>query len=183
MVIPAKALGELARVSSDQTEPIAVIMNEERRQVLFHMSNVDLVSQLIEGNFPDYRQIIPNDMLTQTVVDTDSLLKATRVSFLFARDSANIVKLEVVPSNDLQGKIILTATSAELGDHVSEVDATVNGEPLTIAFNAKYMIDVLAIIDTPQVILETTVESSPGVLKPIGDEEFTHIIMPMHLNR
>jgi DNA polymerase-3 subunit beta len=128
------------------------------------MQDIDLVSQLIEGKFPDYNQIIPKSYSTRTVLETNSLLKAARVSHLFARDSANIVKLEITPSGDelMNGRVTLIATSAELGDNVADVDASIEGSSMEIAFNAKYLIDVLSIIDSPQVALETTAAASPG---------------------
>ncbi|MDM8520252.1 DNA polymerase III subunit beta [Anaerolineales bacterium HSG6] len=190
VVIPARALTELARISADQEEPVEVIITPARKQILFRLSHVDLVSQLIEGKFPDYNQIIPDGHTTRSLIDTQGFLKAVRVAYLFARDSANIVKLEIIPGEDQPtdgqlsgGQIRLSANSAEIGDNASEVDAAIIGDSVEIAFNAKYMIDVLSIINAPQVAVETSVESAPGVIKPIGDDVFTHIIMPMHINR
>jgi DNA polymerase-3 subunit beta len=185
VIIPARALMELSRISADQEEPIELIITPARKQILFHLQNIDLVSQLIEGKFPDYNQIIPKGYATRSVLETSSFLKAARVSHLFARDSANIIKLEVVPAGDelMNGRITLVATSAELGDNVADIDASIEGDPLEIAFNAKYLIDVLSVIDSPQVALETTAASSPGVIRPIGDDKFTHVIMPMHISR
>ena len=185
VIIPARALVELARISGDQEQPVEVIITQARKQILFHLQNIDLVSQLIEGKFPDYNQIIPKGYATRSVMETSGFLKAARVSHLFARDSANIIKLEVIPAGDelMNGRITLVATSAELGDNVAEIDASIEGDPLEIAFNAKYLIDVLSIIDSPQVVLETSAASSPGVLRPVGDDQFTHVIMPMHISR
>jgi DNA polymerase-3 subunit beta len=184
VIIPGRALGELARISADQEEWIEVIITPARNQILFHLQDVDLVSQLIEGRFPDYRQIIPTGHTSRTVLDTLSFLKAARVSHLFARDSANIVRMEIVPGDDLNpGHLTLAATSAELGDNVGQLDALVDGSSIEIAFNAKYLIEVLSVVDTAQVALETTSSSSPGVLRPVGDDDFVHVIMPMHLSR
>jgi DNA polymerase-3 subunit beta len=185
VIIPARALMELGRVTGDQEQPVEVIITPARKQILFHLQDIDLVSQLIEGKFPDYNQIIPKGYATRSVLDTGSFLKAVRVSHLFARDSANIVKLEITPTGDelMNGRITLVATSAELGDNVADVDASIEGNPMEIAFNAKYLIDVLSIMDSPQVVLETSAASSPGVLRPIGDDKFTHVIMPMHISR
>jgi DNA polymerase-3 subunit beta len=184
VIVPARALGELARISADQEEWVEVIITPARNQILFHMQDVDLVSQLIEGKFPDYRQIIPSSHTSRTVLDTSGFLKAARVSHLFARDSANIVRVEIDPGNELTpGHITLAATSAELGDNVGQLDAMVEGNAVEIAFNAKYLIEVLSVVDTAQVALETTSPSSPGVLRLIGDEDFIHVIMPMHLSR
>ncbi len=184
VIVPARALAEIPRISAEQEQPIEVTITPARNQALFHMANVDLVSQLIEGNFPDYNQIIPKSYSTRTVVSTSDLLKATKTANIFARDAANIVRLEIVPGGELApGRVTLTATSAEVGDNVGEIDAVIEGEGMEIAFNAKYLIDVLSVVDAAQVVLETTTASSPGVIKPIGSEDFTHVIMPMHISR
>ena len=185
VIVPARALMELSRIAVEQEQPVEVIITPARKQILFHLQDVDLVSQLIEGKFPDYNQIIPKSYSTRSIIDTTSFLKAVRVSHLFARDSANIVKLEIIPTGDelMNGRVTLVATSAELGDNVADIDASIEGGPMEVAFNAKYLIDVLSIIGSPQVALETTAASSPGVLRPIGDDKFTHVIMPMHISR
>lgn len=184
IIIPARALAELARISADQEDPVDVAITPARNQVLCHLHDVDLVSQLIEGRFPDYQQIIPSSHSNRAVLDVASFLKATRVSHLFARDSANIVRLEVTPGEELvPGRVTLAATSTELGDNVGQLDATIEGEPLEMAFNAKYLIDVLSVLDAAQVALETSSASSPGVLRIVGDDSFIHVIMPMHLSQ
>lgn len=184
VIIPARALSELARICGEQEQPIEVTITPARNQVLFHTANVDLVSQLIEGNFPDYQQIIPKSYATRTVVSTSDFLKAVKTANIFARDAANIVRLEILPGGELApGRVILMATSAEVGDNVSDIDAVIEGEALEIAFNARYLIDVLSVVDAAQVALETTTPSSPGVIRPVGSEDFTHVIMPMHISR
>lgn len=196
VIVPAKSLGELGRVIADADEerPVQVTVTQARNQILFRVwgrghetrgafHQVDVVSQLIDARFPDYRGIIPKGHDTRTVVPTDSLLKAVRVAQLFARDNANIIRLAVLPGNgENPGVLRLTATSAEMGDNVNELDAMVEGEDLEIAFNARYLIDVLSQIDEPQVVLETTQPNRPGTLRPVGvgNEEFLHVVMPMH---
>lgn len=184
VIIPARALAELARISADEQNPIEVIISEARNQAMFHLSNVDLVSQLISGNFPDYRQIIPKTQTTRTVVDTRAFLSAAKIASFFARDAANIVRVKMEPGGDLTpGQLTVAATSAEVGDNVSQIEAQIEGQNLEIAFNAKYLMEVLGVVDTPQVALETTTNSSPGVIKPVGSQDFTHVIMPMHITR
>ncbi len=184
VIVPARALAELSRISGEQEQPIEVTITPARNQALFHMTNVDLVSQLIEGNFPDYNQIIPKGYSTRTVISTGDFLKAAKTANIFARDAANIVRLEIAPGGELApGRVTLTATSAEVGDNVGEIDAVIEGEEMEIAFNAKYLIDVLSVVDAAQVALETSTASSPGVIKPVGSEDFTHVIMPMHISR
>jgi DNA polymerase-3 subunit beta len=184
VIIPARALAELSRISADQEDPIELIITPARTQILFHLTNTDLVSQLIEGNFPDYNQIVPKAHSTRTLVSTQELLKAVKVAFLFARDAANIIRLNVVPGSELTpGQMIVTGTSAELGDNVSELDASIEGDAVEIAFNARYMIDALSVVGTPEIALETSTSSSPGVIRPVGGDDFLCVIMPMHITR
>ena len=184
VIIPARALSELSRISADEENPIQVTVIGQRNQALFHLSNIDLVSQLIEGNFPDYKAIIPKSWTTRTTVDTKALLNAAKIASLFARDAANVARVESQPGTDLSpGTLTVRATSAEMGDNVSQIDATVEGQPLEIAFNVKYLIDVLSVLDAPQVVIENTTASSPGVIKPVGRDDFVHVVMPMHLAR
>jgi DNA polymerase-3 subunit beta len=184
VIVPARALTELGRVSGEQEEPIVVTVTPTRNQVLFQLTDIVLVSQLIDGNFPDYRQIIPRERTTHTVMDTATFLKACKTALIFARDAAHITRLHVKPGSELApGHVIVSATSAETGDDVSELDASIEGEEVEIAFNIRYLIDLLSVVGTPQVALDTTTSSSPGVVRPMGDVEYTHVIMPMHLGR
>jgi DNA polymerase-3 subunit beta len=182
VIVPSRALVELGRISSEQEDPIAVTITPTRNQVIFQLTDIVLVSQLIDGNFPDYRQIIPKDRTTHTVIDTAAFLKACKTALIFAREAAHIARLHIKPASELApGQMIVSATSAETGDDVSELDASIEGNEVEVAFNVRYLIDVLSVVGTPQVALGTTTSSSPGVLRPVGDADFTHVIMPMHL--
>ena len=182
VIIPSRALAELSRISGDQADPISIVVTPQRSQVLFHLTNVDLVSQLIDGKFPDYTAIMPKKHDTRTVMDTAQMLKACKAASVFARENANIARVTVTPGGELApGHVTVQATSAETGDNAGELDASVDGVPIEIAFNVKYLIDVLNVAGTPQVVLETSSSSSPGVIRPIGDDAFTHVIMPMHI--
>ena len=181
-IIPARALAELGRVSGEQKDPVSILFPPQRSQVLFHLGNVELVSQLIDGKFPDYSAIMPKRYETRAVMDTAPLLKACRAASVFARENSNIARVAIAPGSELApGHVTVQATSAETGDNAGELDATVEGGPIEIAFNVKFMIDVLSVAGTPQVALETTSPSSPGTIRPIGDDAFTHVIMPMHI--
>ena len=184
VIIPARALAELARISADQEDPIELLITPSRNQILFHLTNTDLVSQLIEGSFPDYTQIVPKGHTTRSIVSTEELLKAVKVAYLFARDAANIIRLNIVPGSDLSpGQLVIAGTSAELGDNVSELDATIEGDEIEVAFNARYLIDALSVVGTPETALETTTSSSPGVIRPVDGRDFLCVIMPMHITR
>ncbi len=182
IIIPARALNELGRLLGDSEEDVEVTVTEGRNQILFHLPDIDLVSQLIEGNFPDYNQIIPESRTTRTVLDVKPFLNAVKIASLFARDAANIVRLKIEPGSELEpGTLTVSATSAELGDNVSQLDANIEGEEIEIAFNAKYLLDILNVVGTDQVAVETSTPSSPGVFKPVGGSDFVHVIMPMHI--
>lgn len=183
-VIPARALSELARILPDETEEVQMLLPANRGQVIFRTADLELVSQLIEGTYPDVKGIIPNGYGTRAVLPTSSFLKACRAADIFARESAHSARLRLTPGSDLEpGTLEISATAAETGSNEAIVDATIEGDPLEIAFNVRFLIDVLSVVDTPNVALETNTASSPGVMKSVGRDDFLHVIMPMHLGR
>ncbi len=176
VVIPARALNELARVLSDVEDPVEIVLASGRNQVLFHLDGIDLVSRLIDGQFPNYQQVVPKEHSTRAVLDREELLRAVRPAALIAHESANIVKLQI--SSDGEAGITVSA-NAEVGDHVGQVEAAVEGDGTTIAFNARYLADVLTNVDADQFALELNGPLSPGVFKPIGDDQYIHVVMPV----
>lgn len=183
IIVPARALSELARTVADQTESVEFSITANRSQLLVRAGNIDFVSRLIDGTFPDYRQIIPKEYLTRTVVDTQEFLSAARRASYFARDNAGIVKLSLSPSTSelTPGGLTIAANAVDVGDNASDLDASIEGKEGQIAFNVRYLNEVLSVIKSSQVALETQSPSNPGVLRPVSDQEFTHVIMPMHL--
>lgn len=183
VIIPARTLQELRRILGD-AESVTVGLNQTHTQVFFRFGTTALVSQLIEGPFPDYKQIIPKTYKTRIVTDTANLLKAVRMASIFARDSRNICELQVeVDDNGRAEKMTLAAASSEFGDNTSELEANITGEPISIAFNVHYLVEAISVIDTPEVALETRDPTSPGVICPVGGTNFIHIIMPMIAER
>jgi DNA polymerase-3 subunit beta len=182
-IIPARALSELARVAGDGQEPISMVLPKGRGQVLFRVKDVEVVSQLIDGTFPDYQQIIPRKYTSRTLVSTMSLLKACKQAEIFAREGSNVARLNIKSANgDLQpSEVEISATSEETGKNETIVEATVDGGGVLIAFNVKFLREVLEVVKTPNVALETSAANAPGVVRPVGDENFLHVIMPMHL--
>ncbi len=176
VVIPARALNELARILTDSDDPVDVILAGGRNQVLFHLEGVDLVSRLIDGQFPNYQQVMPQSHTTRAVLDREELLRAVRPAALIAHESANIVKLQIGGDSDTG---ITVSANAEVGDHVGAVEAAVDGDGTTIAFNARYLADVLTNVDADQFALELNGPLSPGVFKPVGDERYVHVVMPV----
>ena len=192
VIIPARALSELSRIigllpkAEGEAQMVEITIASARNQILFHLPDVDMVSQLIDANFPNYEAIIPKSFATRTIIDTQATLRALRVANLFARDSSNIVRFQMTPGHDgAPASLTMTATSAESGDNLANLDAIIEGPESEIAFNGRYMLDVLNVIGEPQIALETTRASAPGVVRPVGvgPEEFTCVVMPMHISR
>jgi len=180
VVIPARTLAELNRLIADQQEAIEITVNPNKSQALFRLKNSELVSQLVQGTFPQYDQLIPQSYTTRAVVDVAQFLRATRTASIFARDGSGIVRLVMAPGGELTpGKVTISARSEEIGDDVGDIDAIVDGEESKIAFNGRYLIDVLSVLRESQVALETTNPSSPGVIRPVGVDNYIHVVMPM----
>ena len=180
VIIPARTLAELNRLMADQEEAIEITVNPNKSQALFRLKNIELVSQLVQGTFPQYAQLIPQSYNTRVVVDVAQFLRAAKTASIFASDSGGIVRLVIAPGGELTpGKVTISARSEEIGDDVGEIDAIVEGEEAKIAFNSKYLIDVLGVLHEAQVALEITNPSSPGVIRPVGVDSYIHVIMPM----
>ena len=155
-------------------------MNPDKGQTLFRMKDVELVSQLVQGAFPQYGQLIPQSYNTRAVIDVAEFLRAAKTASIFARDGSGIVRLVMTSGSELTpGKLTVSAHSEEIGDDVGEVDAVIEGEEAKIAFNGKYLIDVLGVLGESQVALEVTNPSSPGVIRPVGVDNYIHVVMPM----
>src|SRR6185369_5486194 len=176
VVIPARALHELSRVLSDTDEPVSIVLAHSRNQLLFHIDGIDLVTRLIDGQYPNYQSVLPASHSTRAVLDREELLRAVRPAALIAHESANIVKLGVGLDGD--GAITVSA-NAEVGDHVGRVEAAIEGDGTTIAFNARFLADVLTNVDAEQFALELNGPLSPGVFKPVGDDRYVHVVMPL----
>ncbi|MBI4181252.1 MAG: DNA polymerase III subunit beta [Chloroflexi bacterium] len=180
VIIPARTLAELNRLMADDEETVDITVNPNKSQALFRLKATELVSQLVQGGFPQYGQLIPQSSNTRVVVGVAEFLRATRTAAIFARDGSGIVRLVITPGSELTpGRLTVSARSEEIGDDVGEIDAVVEGEEAKIAFNGRYLIDVLGVLGESQVALETTNPSSPGVIRPVGVANYTHVIMPM----
>jgi len=180
VIIPARTLAELNRLIADQEEAVEITVNPNKSQALFRLKDIELVSQLVQGTFPNYTQLIPQSFNTRMVVSVDEFLRATKTASIFSRDGSGIVRLVITPgSAKTPGKLTVSARSEEIGDDVGEIDATIEGEESKVAFNGKYLTEVLGVLHETQVALETTNSSSPGVLRPVGVDNYLHVVMPM----
>ncbi|UCH52003.1 MAG: DNA polymerase III subunit beta [Chloroflexota bacterium] len=180
VIIPARTLAELNRLVAEQEEPVEIVVNPSKSQALFRLKDIELVSQLVQGTFPNYTQLIPQSYNTRLIVSVDEFLRATKTASIFARDGSGIVRLvATLGAAKKAGKLTVSARSEEIGDDVGEIDATVEGEESKIAFNGKYLTEVLSVLHETLVALETTNPSSPGVIRPVGSDNYLHVVMPM----
>jgi DNA polymerase-3 subunit beta len=180
VIIPARTLAELNRLIAEQEEAVVITVNPDKGQALFKLKNVELVSQLIQGTFPNYAQLIPQSFATKATIGVADFLRATKTASIFARDGSGIIRLVVTPGAEMApGKVVVSARSEEVGDDVGEIDAVVEGGEAKIAFNGKYLTDVLGVLRETQVALETTSPSSPGVIRPVGSDNYLHVVMPV----
>jgi DNA polymerase-3 subunit beta len=177
IVVPARSYAELVRILPDAEEMIEITVTPNKSQVLFHVDQIDLVSRLIEGQFPNYEPVIPTSHTSRAVLDREAFLAGARRASIFARDSANIIKVEL--GGDAGEGVSITAHAADIGDASDAIEAAVEGQATTIAFNARYLIDVLANLGADDVALELSGPLAPGVVRGIGKDEYVHVIMPV----
>ncbi|HLE74020.1 MAG TPA: DNA polymerase III subunit beta [Anaerolineales bacterium] len=183
-IVPARALNELARIATDDKEQVHMMLPPGRGQVVFSLKDAELRCQLVEGAFPEYQQIIPDGHKTRTIVSAESFLKAAKQAEIFARESSHIARLDIKPGDGkTPGTMEISAQSEETGSNDSKMDATVEGVPILIAFNVRFLREALDVMKSSDVALETTAAAAPGVLHPVGNEDFLHVIMPMHLGK
>lgn len=181
VIVPARTFSELARILPDGETPVEIAVTPNRNQVVFRAPDLHVVSRLIEGAFPNYKQIIPTKFATNVVVSTGDLLKATKIASFFSRDNSNAITLEIQPSeNGGMGNIVVSGAAAELGEDRGELDAVVQGAGARVQFNSRYVSDVLGVVQSEQVGLDISGPNSAAVFRPIDSVEYTHVVMPMH---
>ena len=180
VIIPARTMNEVERLV-DGSEPVVFLINAQRSQALFKMRDIEVVSQLIAGTFPNYQQLIPAEHTTRTVVDIETLQRAARSASLFARDSSGIIRLEMGPGDGSDsGKLTVASRADEVGDVTTDIAADFEGsEQARIAFNSRFLNDVLGVIGKDRVVIEMTTSSSPGVIRGLDDPNYVHVVMPM----
>ncbi len=182
IIIPARAVRELSRLIADTQDPVEMRVNAQRTQVQFVMVESELVAQLIQGVFPNYNQLIPAEWNTRATVSVDEFKRLTRIAAIFARDGSGIIRLEMAPAEEGEaGRLKVSARADEIGDNEGVVDAQVEGQSGKIAFNSRYLSDVLNALHG-EVTLEVTNPYSQGAFRPVGDSTYVHVIMPMYVD-
>ena len=173
VIVPARTLRELARL-----DLAGVRVQLEDNRITFDLGgDVVLVSQLIDGKYPDFNQIVPESRQTRVTVGADDLLQALKGVNVFAREAAQIVKFSIT-----ENTLTVSAVSAEMGDGTATLAVEVEGEPIDIGFNIQYLMEGLEVAGGGNVTLDFTTSSSPLLMTPEG-EGFRYVVMPMHIGR
>ena len=181
VIVPARALRELARIVGDRTDPIDLTITPYRGQLIVHTGDTEFYSRLIDGTFPDFRQIVPREFSTRLDVGRDEFLAAVRRTGFFARDNNDVIRLSAKAGADelSLGNLEVSATAAERESSQSDVSAAIDGPEGEIAFNSRYLVDVLTILRTGRVMIGMNGPNQAGVVRPIDTEAYTYVIMPM----
>jgi len=158
-----------------------MVVPQGRGQVIFHLKDAEVVSQLIDGKFPDYNAIIPRSYKTSTTITTTEFQKACRQAEIIARESNNVIRMHIQPQEQGPGIVEFSSQSEERGSGEVVVEANIDGPELLIAFNVSFLLNVLDVIATPNTVLETNADNTPGLIRPVSDDSYLHVIMPMHL--
>ncbi len=175
VIIPRKALEEVNRFASDSDDKEISLASLENHMV-FRRGQATLVTRLIEGQFPDFEGVIPKDSSRCALVDHNHLLHALRRVSLLSSEKTRPVKIEFE-----QDHLTLRSNTPEMGEAVEEIQAQYHGEPMDMGFNARYLLEALAVMTSEQVAIELNDPLSPGVLRCHGDEDFFYVVMPMRV--
>jgi DNA polymerase-3 subunit beta len=180
VIVPAKTLAEVERLLGDGSSSVELSIDANGRSAKFRLDTSEVVTALVQGTFPDYEKLIPTSYGTKATVDLSSMVQATRAASIFARDGSGIIRIIVSPGeDDGVGAVKVISRAEEVGSNENELDAKVEGEETKVAFNSKFLMDVLNVMNGDDVDLETTTPSSPGVFRSGKHEGYTHVVMPM----
>ena len=186
IIVPARALTELGRLLGGDDDEVELSVTGNRTQVLFRVRTADgetvLVSRLLEGQFPDLQRVIPKTATTEMTISRSELATAIKIASIFARDAANVVRLDLQPGDEggvTPGTLEITATAPDVGDNKSQMPAGITGDETHISFSAEFLSDVLGVLKSDRIHLKLTGPLSPAVIEGVGVEDYTHVIMPM----
>jgi len=174
-LIPSRALSEITKIAKN-AKTIKVGLTPDSHQVVFVLEDLEIVSRLLQGDYPDYQRIVPGEFTTKAYVNRDELSQAIKIASVFARESANVVKFNFKSSS-----LELTANAPQIGQNIATLDAKIEGEPLEIAFNYKYVSDFLAVCQGEEIVIGLNQPLTPGSFQDQGSPHFTHIIMPVRI--
>lgn len=176
-IIPAKTLMEIARIFGGAIEPVKFALNENENLAVFECEDTLVATRILDGQYPDYKRIIPTTSSVSAEFFTQELLEAVRLTNVFSKEQNNVIRLKIDP----EGKIHVISSAQETGENQSQVNAEVEGSKLDMAFNSKYLLDFLTNAKGEKITLKANTATSPCIFKPTAEENFVHIVMPMQI--
>lgn len=178
LIIPSRTLVELARTvgETEQEKNIGLTITKEANQAIFSAPDMEIISRLIEGKYPDFEKIIPEKGKTNLTTEIAELTRAVRVAAIFAREAANVVRFRI----DKKG-LEITANTVQVGRNIARIEAKVSGPGGKIAFNSRYLLDLVGAVESEQISLEMSGNLNPGIFRPVNDKSFLHIVMPVRI--
>ena len=178
-LMPASVMNEIGRLLGSAETAVELMVTPSSNQALCRVGDVEIVTSLIAGNFPDYDRLIPQSYQTRVVLSSDEFLRATRTAAVFARDDSHVIRLQMAGGEgDAPGCLTVSARAVEVGNNQGRLDVAVEGDDARIAINSKYLINVLEAIGGDMAI-EITSATSPDVLRPAESDDYVHVVMPM----
>ena len=172
VIVPLRTMQELARIIGHAEGEVAITIS--KNQILFAVEDVELISRVIVGNFPDYKQIIPTGSKTEVVLDAEPLSRAIKSASLFCRQGLNHVTFQF--SSD---RILVSASASQVGENMVDVPAKVQGRDVDIVFDYRFVLDGLSVIDSSEVVIKLDGGASPGLFVPKDDATYRYLVMPI----
>lgn len=188
IVVPAKTIIEVSKIigevcAEEEGRKVSIVVADNLSQVNFGIGDVEFTSRLIEGEFPGWQKIIPSTFASKAIITKQDFINVVKAASIFARESGSIVRLKIDPSKSAgAGTLGVSAATAQVGSSDAEVVVRLEGKGGEIAFNFRYLLDALSVIDGEEVVFEMNESLNPGRLTPPeGKDKFFHIIMPVRL--
>ncbi|MFZ5468547.1 MAG: DNA polymerase III subunit beta [Myxococcota bacterium] len=175
VIMPRKGLFELRRLL-DEAPDAEVQLGFAQSSALFKKPGLTMVMRLIDGQFPEYQRVIPKEGERQVTVNRSRFLEGLKRIALLSADKSNAVRIQLS-----ENQLRITANNPDLGEAKDDIDVAYKGTDITVGFNARYLIDVLSVVESDEVAFELGDEHSPGVLRPPGDKSYTAVVMPMRV--
>jgi len=173
VIVPIRTINEILKIVSDIDGEINVYLSDN--QISFEVDGVELISRLIEGQYPNYRQIIPEGSETKANIKSADFLNILKVAVLFARENGNTLSIKINP----KGKIEVNVIASQVGSNESFLDADVTGKGGEISFNGRFIMDYIQNVNSKEISLEITGELTPGIMRTAEIKDYVYIIMPL----
>ncbi len=183
LILPQKTIKEIINIFGEKTGEIKMFFSPNQIMFEYQMEEtshpqIQIISRLIEGEYPNYQEIIPKKFTTQLVLNRTEFLNQVKTASLFS-GKINEVKIKISP---IEKKALISSRSSDLGEYQSSILGKIKGEPVEISFNHRFLLDGLSNIRSSEVILELSGDSGPGVVKSVGDDSYIYVVMPIKSN-